>query len=344
MANNRSSYKIKELAEIVGGEVSGEEELQIHGVSGVAESTPQMITFAENRDYLTTAEDSEAGAVIVPLNVTDSSKTVIRVKNPRMAFARIAMLFAPAVFTNPGIHPSAVIAENARLGKEVSIHANVVINDNVKIGDKVVLAPGVYVGKNTVIGDNTVIHPNVVIEYNSVIGKDVIIHAGSVIGSDGYGFVSDENGHQKIPQLGNVIIEDEVEIGANVTIDRGTSGSTVIGRGTKTDNLVHIAHNVKIGPECLLIAQVGISGSTKLQERVIMAGKTGAVGHIEIGANTTIASASIVTKDTPSGVFYSGNPAHDHRKELREQAARRKMPELFKRVRDLEKKLEASIE
>lgn len=340
MQNKKAAYTLGELAEIVRGEVMGDPDLIIRGVSGVKESRSDTITFAENPGYLEAAEQSAAGAVIVPDEVTDSGKPLLRVGNPRLAFAKIARLFVPDVFYKPGIHPTAVVADSAKIGENVSIHALVVVDEKAEIGDNTILAPGVYVGPDVKIGNNTVIHPNVVIEYDTIIGSNVIIHGGTVIGSDGYGFVTDEEGHHKIPQLGNVIIEDEVEIGANVTIDRGTSGPTVIGRGTKTDNLVQIAHNVQVGPENLLIAQVGIAGSTKLGRRVTLAGKTGVDGHIELGDNTTIAAGSIVTKNTPPGVFYSGNPAHDHREELREQAARRKLPELLKKIKQLEKRVE----
>lgn len=339
MSNERSFYTVGELAEIVGGRVIGDPELIIKGVAGVAESNGNDLTFAEDAKYLAEAENSRAAAVIVPENINESRKTVIAVKNPRLAYARVASLFAPAVFYKPGIDLTAIISPKARVGKNVSIHAHVVVEDDVEIGDNVVLAPGVFIGKNSKIGNNTVIHPNVVVEYDSIIGANVIIHAGTVIGSDGYGFVSAADGHHKIPQLGNVIIEDNVEIGANVTVDRGASGPTVIGAGTKIDNLVQIAHNVKIGPDCLIIAQVGIAGSTELGKRVILAGKTGVVGHIKIGDQAVIASDSTVTKDVPPAVFYSGRPAHDHKAALREQAAMRKLPELMKTIKELEKRI-----
>ncbi len=339
MSKKKLIYSAKELADIVKGKVIGDCNKQITGVAGVLESNQQEITFAENKEYLKKAEESNAGVIIVPEDLKTSKKTIITVKNPRLAYAKIASIFAPDVFYKPGIHPSAVVSENATIGSNVSIHPQVVIDDNVVIADNTVIAPGVYIGKGARIGSNTILHPNVVIEYNSIIGSNVIIHGGTVIGSDGYGFVSVVDGHHKIPQLGNVIIEDDVEIGANVTVDRGTSGSTVIGKGTKIDNLVQIAHNVKIGADCLIIAQVGIAGSTELGERVTLAGKTAVVGHIKVADHVTVASYSMVTKNTPPAVFYSGNPAHDHKEELREQAVRRKLPELLKKVKKLEKKI-----
>lgn len=339
MSNKKQVYLVQELAEIVKGSVIGDKDKKVTGVAGVKESDQDQITFAENKNYFSEAEMSDAGVIIVPESIKESKKVLITVKNPRLAYAKVSSLFAPDVFNKPGIHPSSVIADTANIGKNVSIHPRVVIDDNAVIGDNTILAPGVYVGRNVTIGSDSIIHPNVVIEYDSAIGSNVIIHGGTVIGSDGYGFVSVVDGHHKIPQLGNVIIEDDVEIGANVTVDRGTSGPTVIGRGTKIDNLVQIAHNVKVGPDCLIIAQVGVAGSAELGERVILAGKTGVVGHIKVDDHVTIASSSLVTKDTPSAVFYSGNPAQDHKAELREQAARRKLPELLKTVKRLEKEI-----
>lgn len=328
-----------ELARFVKGELIGNPDRVIKGVSGVNESKSDTVTFAENSEYFSAAEKSRAALIIVSEEITDSSKDLLKVKNPRLAFARIASLFAPEVLYKPGIHSSAVISDSVKIGKNVSIHPRVVIDEGVELGDNAIIAPGVYLGKNVKIGSNTVIHSNVVIEYNTVIGSNVIIHGGTVIGSDGYGFVSDNTGHHKIPQLGSVIIEDGVEIGANVTIDRGTSGPTIIKKGTKIDNLVQIAHNVEVGPENLIVAQTGIAGSTRLGKRVTLAGQSGVVGHIEVGDNTVLAANSLLTKGTSGGVFYSGNPAHDHREELREQAARRKLPDLIKRVKKLEREL-----
>ncbi len=339
MKGERPVYSAGDLAKLVNGVIMGNPNLIIKGVAGINESTPDTITFAENDDYLKKAENSDAGVVIVSSKVTDSSKTVIKTNNPRLAFAKIAQFYEPDIYYHPSIHPTAVIAKTVAIGQDVSIHPRVVIDDNAQIGDNVQLAPGVYVGKNVIIGDNTVIHPNVVLEYNTIIGANVIIHGGVVIGADGYGFVSDKEGHHKIPQLGNVIIEDNVEVGANVTIDRGTSGPTVVKRGTKIDNLVQIGHNSKIGEENLIVAQVGVAGSSTLGKRVTLAGQVGVAGHLKIGDNSTIMAGSLVTKDLEQGAICSGNPAHDHREELREQAAKRKMPELLKRIRMLEKKL-----
>ncbi|MFW6237799.1 MAG: UDP-3-O-(3-hydroxymyristoyl)glucosamine N-acyltransferase [Bacillota bacterium] len=336
---SKKRLQTKELAEIVNGKLEGDPELEITSASGIDESGPHSVTFAESGEYLEKAKRSEAGLVIVPEKAEISGKNLLRVENPRLAYARISALFAPAVYYNPGVHTQAVVAGSARLGENVSVNPGVIVDEGAIIGRNTVLAPGVYIGKDVRVGEDCLLHPRVVVEYDSEIGDNVVIHAGTVVGSDGFGFVTGEEGHYKLPQLGRVVIEDDVEIGACVTIDRGASGNTVIGRGTKTDNLIQIAHNVKIGEECLLVAQVGISGSSSLGDRVTLAGKVGLAGHLEVGENTTIAAGSIVTKDIPAGVFYSGNPAQNHKKEMREKAARRKLPELIKRVRELEKKV-----
>ena len=338
---SKDAYTAAQLADKVSGELFGDSSLIIKGVSSVESPRTDTVVFAENEEYLKDAEKFGAPLVITHDDVEPGSVelNLIKVNNPRLAYAEIARLFEPEPYYNPGIHSSAEIAESAELGTDISIHANVIVDSGVSLGDNVTLAPGVYLGENVEIGDNTLIHPNVVIEYDTSIGENVIIQSGTVIGSDGYGYTTDDKGHHKIPQLGRVIIEDEVEIGANVTIDRGTNQPTIIRRGTKIDNLVQIAHNVRIDEENLIVAQVGIAGSSRLGRRVTVAGQTGVVDHTEIGNNTTIASNSLVTKDIPEGVFYSGNPAQDHKDELKEQAAKRKLPRLMKRIKRMEEEI-----
>ncbi|MFW5980394.1 MAG: UDP-3-O-(3-hydroxymyristoyl)glucosamine N-acyltransferase [Halanaerobiaceae bacterium] len=332
-------YTVKQLARMVKGRVEGESACRITRAGSIKNSDENTVTFAENQKYLKKAKKSGAGAVIVPENLEIKDKTIIKVKNPRLAYAKIAGLFAPQPWYDPGIHHTAVIADSAEIGNEVSIHPGVVVRENAVIGNKTVLGPGVIIGKEVEIGDNTLIHPQVVIEQDTTIGSRVIIQAGSVIGSDGYGYVSDETGHHKIPQLGRVVIEDEVEIGASVTIDRAASGTTVIKEGSKIDNLVQIAHNVKVGKDNLIIAQTGIAGSSELGDRVILAGQAGVVDHVKLGDETKVATNSIVTKNTSGNMFYSGNPAQNHKKELKEKAALRKLPKLLEKIRQLEKRV-----
>ncbi|MGM0470898.1 MAG: UDP-3-O-(3-hydroxymyristoyl)glucosamine N-acyltransferase [Bacillota bacterium] len=333
------AIKLKKLAKLVNGEIIGDRELEISGVGGVENVQHGEITFADNETYLQKAEETAATAVIVDQEFA-SEKTLLKTTNPRLAFAQIADEFAPNLFETKQIHPTAVIADDVKLGSDVSIGPQVVIESGSQIGTQTKIAAGTYVGAEVEIGANTLLHPNVVVESKSQIGSEVIIQAGSVIGSDGYGFEDTGEEFFKVPQLGNVVIEDAVELGANVTIDRGTTGSTVIGQGTKTDNLIHIAHNVQIGENCLLIAQVGIAGSAQIGSGVTLAGKVGVVGHLEIGANTTVAAHSVVTKDIPAESFYSGDPAQKHSEELKVKAARRKLPKLVKKVRKLEEEIE----
>ncbi|KXS45886.1 MAG: UDP-3-O-[3-hydroxymyristoyl] glucosamine N-acyltransferase [Candidatus Frackibacter sp. T328-2] len=334
--------QLKELAQLVDGQIIGDADLEISGVGGVSDVQDGEITFAQSDDYLAKAEASLAETVIVSKDISEdieSKKTLLIVDNPRLAFAKIAQEFAPQLYETNEVHPTAVIADDVQLGERVSIGPNVTIGSGSQIADDVRIAAGVYIGEEVVLGAETLIHPNVVINYDTTIGNNVIIQAGAILGSDGYGFESDATGHCKIPQLGNVIIEDEVEIGANVTIDRGATGATIVGKGTKIDNLVHIAHNVRVGENCLLIAQVGIAGSAKIGDWVRLAGQSGVVGHLEVGKNTTLAANSIITNDVPPNSFYSGYPAREHKSEMRIKAARRKLPDMVKELRSLRKEV-----
>lgn len=334
------SLLLEDLAQLVGGEIIGDSKIKISGVGGVNDVEAGEITFAQDEKYLIQAENSPAAAVIIAKKV-ESEKSLLKVDNPRLAFAQIAQEFSPELYRTNEIHPTAVIADNVELGDNISIGPQVTIAAGSKVADETRIAAGVYIGKGVTIGRETLLHPNVVVENDTKIGAEVIVQAGAVLGSDGYGFESTSKGHHKVPQLGNVIIEDKVELGANVTIDRGTTGKTVIGEGTKVDNLVHIAHNVEVGAHCLLIAQVGLAGSAKLDDWVTLAGKAGATGHLEIGANATIAAQSIATSDVPPDSFYSGYPAREHKSEMRIKAARRKLPAMVKEIRELKKEIKS---
>jgi UDP-3-O-[3-hydroxymyristoyl] glucosamine N-acyltransferase len=339
---------LREIAKLVKGRVIGDEDIEIDGVGGAENANSTDITFALNEEFLQLAQQ-KAGAIFVveSLAAQRSSKPLIIVDNPRLAFAKVAKLFAFKPYYRPGISKNAYIDDNADIGENVSIHAGVTVESGAKVGDNVVLAHGVYIGHNVIIGQDSIIHPNVVVEYDSQIGKGVEIHPNTVIGSEGYGFEPANDGYVKIPQFGNVVIEDDVEIGSNVTIDRAATASTIVGKGTKIDNLVHIAHNVEIGSDCLIVAQVGIAGSAKIGNRVTLAGKSGVVGHLTVGDNTTLISNSVITNDVPPNSVISGYPAHDHRLERRIKVARKKLPDLLKKVRKLEediKSLEEKLE
>jgi UDP-3-O-[3-hydroxymyristoyl] glucosamine N-acyltransferase len=337
---NKISYTIKEILTEIGGNYEGHLPLsqKIVGVSSIEENTEDKLTFAEDKTHIKKASEKADGVVIVSEKSDCSNiKSRIKVENVRLSYAKAAKLFRPIPYYKPGIAESAEIKENVKIGKNVSINSNTYIGRNCKIGDNVVIAPGVTISENVSIGKNTIVHPNVVIESESVIGKDVIIEAQTVIGSEGYGYVSTENKHYHIPQLGNVIIEDEVEIGSNVSIDRGTQTATVVGAGTKIDNLVQIAHNVKVGKNCLIVAQCGIAGSTIIGDNVIIAGSVGIIDHVKIGDNVKIGAASVVTSDIPEDSFYLGNPAQDRMKELRTRAIRNKLPDYRKGLKDLKR-------
>jgi UDP-3-O-[3-hydroxymyristoyl] glucosamine N-acyltransferase len=329
---------LKEIAELVGGTVQGENELKISGVTNIEDAGASDITFAVP-PHIEKAAVSAAAAVIIPSTVTDFPKPAVLVENPRIAFTKVLELFTPPTVVERGVHPTAIVGSNVRCGNNVAIMAYAVIADNATVGDNTVIYPHVYVGENVSIGENTVIFPNVSIYAHCTLGARVIIHSGAVIGGDGFGFVTVRGRHHKVPQIGNVVIEDDVEIGSNSTIDRATTGSTLVKQGTKIDNLVHLAHNVVVGENCFLVTQSGIAGSTKVGNNVTFAGQSGCVGHITIGDNCVFAGRAAPTRDVPANSFYAGFPARPHKDWLRAEAAQRKVPDLLKKVQELEKRL-----
>jgi UDP-3-O-[3-hydroxymyristoyl] glucosamine N-acyltransferase len=333
--------KLREIGELVGGELLGDGDIEIHGVAGIKEARKGEITFVANPRYLSHVDRTQASAIIIWKGVQYNGKPMIQVENPYWAFVKVVEAFSTKrAKRGKGVHPTAIVGENVKIGKDAWIQAHAFIGDNVRIGDGVTISPFVYIGDDTQIGAQTFIYPNVTIREEVRIGERVIIHSGTVIGSDGFGFAKVSDRHHKVPQIGTVIIEDDVEIGANVTVDRATIGETVIGRGTKIDNLVQIAHNVVIGEDCLIVAQVGIAGSTEIKDRVTLAGQAGVVGHITIGADAQIAARAGVSKSIPPGpCVYSGTPAILHTKDLRLQASVRKFPDLINEVREMEKKI-----
>ncbi len=333
-------YTLDELAKVVDGKVVGDPELKISGIASLEDAGPGDISFVAEEKHLPSAQSSKAGALLVGQDVKGVDKPLIRTANPRMAFAILLSEFAPLLHVELGIHPSAVVGEGAHVGEGTSVGANVVIAPDAQIGSDVVIYPGVYVGEGTTIGSGSIIYPNVVLREFVTVGKNVIIQPGAVIGGDGFGFVTVSGKQQKVPQIGTVVIEDDVEIGANVTIDRATCGKTVIGRGTKLDNLVQVGHNVVIGEDCLIVALTGVAGSSTIGNRVTLAGQSGVAGHLKVGDNTVVAARSLVISDLPGGQFVSGYPARPHKEAMRAIASQRKIPELIKRVKQLETELE----
>ena len=341
--------KLKEICEHLDGELSGDGNMEITGVSGINEALPTQITFVANPKYIAALATTQAGAIIIGHGVPGNGKSIIRVKDPYWAFVQVLQMFSSDKNRRafPGIDKTAILGENVKLGERVSIQAFTYIADNVEIGDDTVIQPYVYIGEGTKIGADGLIYPHVSIREEITIGDRVIIHCGAVIGSDGFGFAPVNKRQHKIPQIGTVVIEDDVEIGANTTIDRATLAETRIKRGTKLDNLVQIAHNVVIGEDCCLAAQVGIAGSTTLGDRVNIAGHGGAAGHLTLGEDSVVYAKSAVTKDMPPGSHLSGFPARPHKQQLRIRAATRKLPKLLpeftklqKRVAELEAKLQ----
>src|SRR5262245_24200975 len=334
-------FTAAEIAAQIQGQVEGDGSVVLTGLAPADRSRPGDLTFAENEAYFGRAEESEASAILVGDNFTASKKVLIRVANARVAFAKVLALFFPSPTFPPGIHPTAVIAASAQIDPSAHVGPYCVIGDEVRVGPRVVLHGANHVGTECLLREGVQLFPHVTLYARTQVGNRVTLHAGTVIGGDGFGYVFDDGVHRKIPQIGNVIIHDDVEIGANVTIDRGALGSTVIGKGTKIDNLVQIAHNVVIGEHCLIGALVGISGSTQLGNYVTLAGQVGLTGHIKIGNQVTIAAQSGVKDNIPDGEKWLGSPAQPDRTMKRQWIALQQLPELLKRVAGLEKQLGA---
>jgi UDP-3-O-[3-hydroxymyristoyl] glucosamine N-acyltransferase len=331
---------LQEIAKLSGGELNGDPACVINGAASLDEAVEGEIAFFNNPKYMPRLRKTRASAVFVP---SDFSETIpaaqIRVSDPSKAFEQVVLKLAPKpIAFAPGIHPTAVVDPGAKIGERVSIRPHAVIEAGVTIGDETVIGAGTYVGHESTIGQSCLVYPNVTIRERTKIGSRVIIHGGAVIGADGFGFEFKEGRQRKIPQLGIVQIDDQVEIGANTTIDRARFGRTWIQEGVKIDNLVQIAHNVVVGKHSVIAAQTGISGSVRVGERVSMAGQVGIVGHATIGDGTMIVAQSGVSKNIPGGVWF-GYPAVPLEEARRQIAWIHRLGKLFDRVKALEKKL-----
>jgi UDP-3-O-[3-hydroxymyristoyl] glucosamine N-acyltransferase len=334
-----AEHTLGELAALVGGSVEGDPALVITGVSGIQEAQPGEITFVAQQKYLRLLKTVKASAVILDRTMP-ADRPAIRVDQPYRAFATLLTCFYPRPRPPVGIMAPVVIGERVHLGQEVTLLPFVTLCDDVTIGDRAILYPGVYVGPGSSIGDHTVVHANVTVYDRVTIGRQVTIHAGAVIGADGFGYVQGPDGHHhKIPQVGGIRIEDDVEIGANVCIDRGTLGETLIRRGTKIDNLVHIAHNVEVGEDNLLLAQVGLSGSCRLGTHVTLAGQVGVIDHVHIGDHATVIAQAGIAKDVEPRAIVAGSIAMPHHLWRRVQAATPRLPELLRTVAALERRI-----
>jgi UDP-3-O-[3-hydroxymyristoyl] glucosamine N-acyltransferase len=331
--------KLRELAQWVDGTVVGDGEIEISGVAAIEEAQAGEITFIANPKYLPKLSETQASAIIVSKEVIQADRPLLCVANPYLAFAKILILFSHKPYQPKGIDSNAWVSPTAKLGKDLTLYPFVYIGDGCSVGDRVTLYPGVYVGENSTIGEDSILYSNVSIYSETSIGKRVILHSGVVVGSDGFGYVKEGKKNVKIPQVGRVEIEDDVEIGANTTIDRATFGKTIIRRGVKIDNLVQVAHNVVIGEDSILCAQVGISGSTKIGSNVTLAGQVGVVDHIEIGDNVMVGAQAGVTHRLPPNQGYVGSPALPHREFLRANAVFSKLPEMRKTLIEIEKRI-----
>jgi UDP-3-O-[3-hydroxymyristoyl] glucosamine N-acyltransferase len=329
---------LQEIAEGIGGRLVGDGTILVDGVTNLDTAAADQITFADEKHFEEAAK-CRAAAVILPEGGPSLTCPVIYTADPRAAFAKLLAFFTPKLEFPRGISSEAHIGKDVQMGKDVVIMPLAVVDDHAKIGDHVTLYPHTYIGQHAQVGDDTVIYANVVVREYCKVGKRCIIQPAAVIGSDGFGFTTKDGVHTKVPQVGNVILEDDVEIGANDGIDRATTGSTLIGHGTKVDNLVHIGHNCKIGPNCLIVAQTGISGSTVVGHNVTFGGQVGTVGHIEIGANSLYAARSGIIGNMPEGYFGAGFPVQPHQDWLRMQAAMKHFAEMRKQIKSLAKKL-----
>jgi UDP-3-O-[3-hydroxymyristoyl] glucosamine N-acyltransferase len=332
---------LAELARILDGTIVGDPDVPIRGVAGIREAQPGDITFLANARYDAYLLETRASAVICSRERRVAPLPLLHVDNPYLAFQTIVRLFRPELHRpEPGVHPTAVVAGDAVLGEGVSVGPHCVIESRAALGRNAVLMHGCYVGEAARVGDDTVLYPGVVLREECAIGRRCIVHPRAVIGADGFGFALDQGRYQKIPQVGNVVIGDDVEIGANTTIDRATTDSTRIGDGTKIDNLVQIGHNVIIGKHCIVVAQVGISGSTELEDYVTIGGQAGLVGHIRLGRGAQVGAQSGVSKSVPENSTVFGYPAIPIGLFKRIHAFIQRLPQLFQRTKDIEQRLE----
>jgi UDP-3-O-[3-hydroxymyristoyl] glucosamine N-acyltransferase len=332
-------YTVAEIAKLLGAEILGDASLVLKRFAPADRAQSGDLTFAENENYLARAEQSAASAIIIDGPAASSSKTLIRVPNARVAFAKVLPLFFPEPGFAAGIHPTAIVPASAWVDATAHIGPYCILGEKVRIGARSVLQGLNSVGADSLIGEDVNLFPNVTLYPRTEVGNRVRIHSGTVVGSDGFGYVLDNGVHRKVSQIGNVIICDDVELGANVTVDRGALGPTIIGKGTKIDNLVQIAHNVTVGEHCIIVSQVGVSGSTKLGNYVILGGQVGLAGHLKIGNRVSVAAQSGVMNNIPDGEKWIWTPAQPDRQAKRQMIALQQLPELIRRVKQLEKQL-----
>jgi UDP-3-O-[3-hydroxymyristoyl] glucosamine N-acyltransferase len=335
-----NSFSLEQLAKEIGGTFKGDASLILKGVASLENARSGDLTFLTNPRYISASTHTQASAILTEKELLGVEKSFLLSTNPYAALAKVIGLFYPPLKRQTGIQSGSVVDPQAKVHETASIASGVFVSAGANIGSGVILYPGVFIGENTSIGDNCVIYSNVSIRENCVLGNRVILQPGVVVGSDGFGFAKEGQEYRKIPQVGNVIIEDDVELGANVCVDRAVLGSTIIGKGTKLDNLIQIGHNVVIGANTVIAAQTGISGSTQVGSNVIMGGQVGLAGHLKIGDFVTLATRTGVMEDILEKGVYWGSPSLKMSDEMKNVAIYRQLPELMKRVRLLEKELE----
>ncbi len=330
---------LQELAHLVGGKVEGDGALEVAGIASLEDAGEGEITFVADRKHASRLEKTRASAVILPPSLPSVSIPAIRTSNPYLAYAKAQSFFQERPYVPRGVDPRAFVGARVKMGKDVSIYPFVYVAEGCEIGDRVVLHPGVYLGDSVRLGEGSILYPNVAVMDRCILGKRVVIHAGTVIGSDGFGFARDGAAYVRIPQVGIVVVDDDVEIGANCCVDRAAMGKTWLKRGVRTDNLVQVGHNVTIGEDTILVAQVGIAGSTEVGDRAALGGQVGVIGHIKIGDGAMIGAQSGVAQDVAPGQILSGSPAFPHREWLKAQAVFPKLPEMKKLLGGLERRV-----
>jgi UDP-3-O-[3-hydroxymyristoyl] glucosamine N-acyltransferase len=334
-----SKISLEDLGVTLGAELVGDPKHEVCGVRTLDSAAAEHLSFLHNPKYVEDAMASKAGAILVADAETLPGRNVLVCPEPYLALAHALEIFHPVDRPEPGIHPSAVVADDVNLGEGASIGPMVSVAEGASIGGDTLIGAGCVIGRGVEVGAGCILHPRVVVEERCRIGDRCIVHSGTVIGSDGFGFATVDGVHHKVPQVGIVVLEDDVELGANVCVDRAALGETRIGQGTKVDNLVQIAHNVEVGPHCLLVAQVGISGSTQIGHHTVFAGQSGCSGHLKIGSGVVLVARAAAYKDVPDGATVAGAPARPHREWLKANANLQRLDSLRGKVKELEARL-----